>query len=742
MDKTELLAPAGSFEVGKAALYAGADAIYLALDAFGARAYAKNFTIDELSEILNIAHALEKKVYVTVNTNIKNSELDAVYSFLDKIYLMGVDAVICADISVFMYIINNLAGMGCHISTQAGVKDLNDALFFEKLGADRVVLAREDSIDEIINIKNNINIELETFIHGALCVSYSGGCLFSSLLSLRSGNRGRCSQNCRREYTIYENNKQISKPAFYLSMKDLFTGDNVNRLVEANIDSLKIEGRMKNISYVDVITRFYRALLDNKEPNKEEVEQIFHRKFTKGFIFNEDRKNIATITDASSQGKLVGKVIKQLNNKILIKTDTIIHKGERLRIVYNEESNYITVTNIYSSSNKLVEEAIGEIYIECDFTVKSNSLVYKMNDNSLSNLKINSNIIGLNLFVSGTLDEKLIVTVNYKDEYFIIESSNCLKESINNPLTENTIYKQLNKLNDTPFYIETISYDLDDGLFMSLSEINEIRRKIIDTIYNHLKINRSITSRKKLYLKKRYNEVSCSFIAHVSTLEQYNACKKMGIATIFHENISPYVNSKYKDIKEAEVLVASYGGLYHYTNKITTTDYSFNVMNKDSILHLLNLGAANVTLSYEISYNELKELSTDFYQTYGMKAPIDMIIYGKQKLMSMKYCPLKQLNLCGKCKINQYHLVDKLGKFLLKFKNDCFVEVYNDLPVNLIEELNKLTPYVNRFRFEFTTESFDEVAEIISNAYKAIGDSNFKFSLIKQTKGYFKRSII
>ena len=235
--KTELLAPAGSFEIGKAALYAGCDAIYLALESFGARAYAKNFTIDELKEIINIAHALNKKVFVTVNTIIKNSELAAVYDFLDTIYLIGVDAIICADIAVFMYVINNCEGMECHISTQVGVKDLYDTLFFEKLGAERVVLAREDSFEQIKHIKENTNIALEVFIHGALCVSYSGGCLFSSLLSLRSGNRGRCSQNCRREYIIYENDKPISSPGFYLSMKDLGIENKVIELQNINVDS-------------------------------------------------------------------------------------------------------------------------------------------------------------------------------------------------------------------------------------------------------------------------------------------------------------------------------------------------------------------------------------------------------------------------------------------------------------------------------------------------------------------------
>ena len=362
MYKPELLSPAGSFEVAKAALYAGCDAIYLALESFGARAYAKNFTFDELEQILYIAHTLNKKIYVTVNTIIKNEELNSVYEFLDKIYLMGVDSVICADIAVFMYVINNLKGMDAHISTQAGVKDLYDALFFEQIGASRVVVAREDSIDEIKKIKENSNVELEVFIHGALCVSYSGGCLFSSLLSLRSGNRGRCSQNCRRLYQITENNKVISPEAYYLSMKDLCVGENIKELLKLKIDSFKIEGRMKNISYVDTITRYYKGIIGKKEVNKSDIEQIFHRQFTKGFLFNEDRKDVTSIKESSSVGKYVGKVISRNKNLYLINTDSLIRTSERIRFSSGDVSTYFTVGNIYDINNKKINSGIGNIF--------------------------------------------------------------------------------------------------------------------------------------------------------------------------------------------------------------------------------------------------------------------------------------------------------------------------------------------------------------------------------------------
>ena len=338
MKKSELLAPAGSFECGKAALYSGADAIYLALDAFGARAYAKNFTMEELVSILNIAHTLNKKVYVTVNTLIKNEELDSVYEFLDKLYILGVDAVICADIAVFMYVINNCKGMECHISTQVGVKDLLDVKFFEEINASRVVLAREDKLEEIKKIKENSNIELEVFIHGALCVSYSGGCLFSSLLSLRSGNRGRCSQNCRREYTIYENDKPISSPGFYLSMKDLAIQNKVIELQNISVDSLKIEGRMKDVNYVANITKYYRSVLDGETPNYQLIDNVFHRQYTKGFIFGEDSKNITTIIDSSSQGTLIGGIVKKDKNLLYIKSNKEIKVKDRIRFSYNEKS--------------------------------------------------------------------------------------------------------------------------------------------------------------------------------------------------------------------------------------------------------------------------------------------------------------------------------------------------------------------------------------------------------------------
>ena len=218
----ELLIPAKDFNTAKVALYSGADAIYCGVKKYSARAYAVNLTIDEVKELSILAHTLKKKVYVTVNTIIKEDELDDAFSLLNDLYLAEIDGVIVTDYALIKYMLDNLPGLEVHISTQSGVKFISDALFFERLGAKRTVVARENTIKEIKYIKENSNIELEVFIHGALCVSYSGGCLMSSFLSLRSGNRGRCSQNCRREYQLYEDTADDKSPCYkdYLKIYD------------------------------------------------------------------------------------------------------------------------------------------------------------------------------------------------------------------------------------------------------------------------------------------------------------------------------------------------------------------------------------------------------------------------------------------------------------------------------------------------------------------------------------------
>ena len=272
---TELLAPAGNFEALEAAISNGANAIYLGMPKFGARAYASNFTIEELKKAVNYAHLRNVKVYVTMNTIVFDKELNEAYEQIKELYLAGVDGVIVQDLALLTHIINNYPKMEAHASTQMGIDDLEGTLLLKELGCHRVVLSREVEIAKIQEIKQFSKMPLEVFIHGALCVSYSGNCLMSGLIGYRSGNRGRCVGSCRKEYELIDVTNNINYPKSYiLSMKDLNTSYNIKDL--KNIDSLKIEGRMKESVYVANVVKSYRELLDNPKAdiNENNIKEL------------------------------------------------------------------------------------------------------------------------------------------------------------------------------------------------------------------------------------------------------------------------------------------------------------------------------------------------------------------------------------------------------------------------------------------------------------------------------------
>ena len=381
--KCELLAPAGTFQIAKAALYAGADALYLATDRFGARAYAKNLSLEELEKICNIAHVLDKKIYVTVNTLIKDEELLAVKEYLKEIYHLGVDAVITTDLAVIKFILDTLPGLECHISTQVGIKNLEDINFFESLKVKRAVLAREVPLTEIKRIKENSKLPIEVFVHGALCVSYSGNCYMSSLLTLRSGNRGRCSQNCRYEYELLKDGKVCAPKANYLSMKDLNSFDALDDLKHLGVDSLKIEGRMKDEAYVRSVVKSYRGKLDNPNFKTNTLNRIFHREYTKGFLRGEDRGEIVYSIRSGNVGEYLGKIIYKNNYLYELDITKKLNINDRIRIRDNSgKDNYYNVNELYNKNMKAVDSVNTLSYLKLKEIIPGSFDLYKMKDSS------------------------------------------------------------------------------------------------------------------------------------------------------------------------------------------------------------------------------------------------------------------------------------------------------------------------------------------------------------------------
>ena len=742
----ELLAPAGDLECALTALYSGADAIYCAAQRFGARAYAKNLSIDELKELLYRAHEIGKKIYITVNTIIKEDELNDCIKFVDELYEIGVDGIICADFAIINHIISNLPLMEAHISTQVGVKDLEDVLFFKNLGAKRCVLARENTIEEIKKIKESCDMDLEIFAHGALCVSYSGGCLMSSMLTLRSGNRGRCSQNCRREYTIYKDNTQFSEKGFHLSMKDLNISYSIHELIAAGADSLKIEGRMKDKEYVKIVISEYRKKIDNKNYNPSLLTSIFHRSYTKGFLFGEDRGQIVDITKRSNEGNLCGHIIKRDDKYTLVNITSFLTLGDRIRISSDKEIDYyFTVDEILNKNKKAVNQIKNDAcYLNIFKTIPNNAKIYKMNDVTIDASYDNTYKKGIIINVYGSEGTPLKITTKIDNVLFEASSTELLSNAIKAPIDDDALFKQLSKLNDTSFYLKEINNNLASSLFIRVASINEARRLLVTKINDYFEGKRKVSYNIE-YDKLDVKESDIELTAFCVTKEQYDACLSAGIKYIYYdETYSPYVEAKYNDCKKPYILVGNYGGINKYKGKELISDYSFNVINSNAIYYLHKVGVKYVTLSLEASYNDISNIYNGYIKKFNSNPNLEITIYGRQNLMTTKYCPLRRYKECGKCNEHFYEIADEKAKFPL-YHVGCITHILNEKPTNLIDNINDIRPFTNRFRLSFTIESSSEVLNIINMAKAKINNKNNKekyFDSNSNTRGYFKRDIL
>ena len=414
----ELLAPAGNKESFYGAIHAGADAVYLAGSKFGARAYADNFTTEELIECIRYAHIFGRKVYLTVNTLMKDEDLDELYAYLAPFYAAGLDAVIVQDLGAFEYIKKHFPQMELHVSTQMTITGEYGAAMLKELGATRIVPARELSLKEIIQMKEQTGLEIETFIHGAMCYCYSGQCLFSSILGGRSGNRGRCAQPCRLPYSVDSNDKHLSE-CYPLSLKDMCTIEHIGEFMDAGIDSFKIEGRMKKPEYAAGVTSIYRKYIDKKIKNPE----------AKISIDKNDQKALTSLYIRSERQD--GYYYKR-NGADMVTLDSPAYSGSDDALLAKIREKYI------DNTLKLPVSIYATFYCGCEVSITCVS-----------------------------------------DDYSVTVTGDIMEAAQKQPLTEDSIAKQLKKLGDTCFELDYIEVTTDNNGFYSLKAINELRREAI-----------------------------------------------------------------------------------------------------------------------------------------------------------------------------------------------------------------------------------------------------------------------
>ncbi len=509
----ELLSPVGDFECLKAAVQNGANAVYFGANSFSARAFASNFDNDTLEEAINYAKLRGVKTNLTLNTLIKDNELADAIELAKKAYEFGIDAIIVQDLGLAKYLIKNFPNLAIHASTQMSVHNLEGVLELQKLGFSRVVLSRELSLEEIKYICKNSDVEIECFVHGALCISYSGQCLFSSIVGGRSGNRGKCAQPCRLPYELIEEknselpNLSIIDKGFLLSPRDLCGLELLPELIQSGITCLKIEGRMKTPEYVATVTRIYKKYLDLiensstctnfkiDEKDKKDLLQVFNRGgFSSGHLFSNPNKELTYTQKSNNMGIFLGTISNFNSNKghISFKTASTLHVGDKISVENKRHETSLYTISELMINNKNVEKAVNGDKVKIG-RMKGNIFIgdkiYKISDKLLSTSaleSINKETRKTNLCCKLTVKRNLPIEIQVYDNNGInitLTSDIIPVDAIKSPITEERLISQLVKTNNTPFSFSNIKIDLDAGLYVtSISSVNELRRKAL-TLY-------------------------------------------------------------------------------------------------------------------------------------------------------------------------------------------------------------------------------------------------------------------
>lgn len=794
----EILAPAGSMEALKAALSNGADAVYLGGKLFSARQYANNFDERELEEAVQLVHGFRSKVYVTVNTLLHDHELEKALDYLRFLYNIGVDGVIVQDLGLVYLAKAALPNLKIHGSTQMTIHNLDGAKFFADKGLTRIVLARELSFNDINAIRSGCDLELEVFVHGALCFCYSGQCLMSSMIGGRSGNRGRCAQPCRLPYRLLEpSGKPVSAPGDYLlSPKDLSTIELLPELVKSGVHSLKFEGRMKRPEYVATVIRVYRRALDRclEEPDnyyvtaeeKRQLAQIFNRDFTTGYYQSNPGANLISYQRPNNRGVYLGRINKINHRKgmALVKLEQPLSVGDGIEYWVSKGGRTgITIKKILLDGQQVTKAPAGrEVELEIPSQVRVGDRIFKTHDEELIRQARASFMQEFRLpaepvrmVVRGALGRPLELTVYDKaGNVGHARTAFLAEEARNRPLTKEILEEQLGRLGNTGYALEELELDIPGNLMVPFSELNALRRAAIAQLDKMKEAERgpvderyfqrvvSVFNRPKersrpripqlavavgdpvslqkavangadyVYLSgERFRSKHCKFVDYqkaVRTSIAKGVKVYYSLPRIWLDSNWAFMDKIAEQIEQLPLtglMVSNPGGIHWVKERFpelpVILDYPFNLFNEFSVKFVSQEGIQGITLSPELTFQEIGELSIP----EGIE--FEGLIHGAISLMISEHCIVgavlghrtEKTSCPSPCLAKRFDLVDRKNfRFPVEMDQFCRMHIFNSQDLCLVDLLPRFYELgYHRVRIEARKES-PEYVELVVQAYR------------------------
>ena len=699
----KIVAPAGNMERFYSAISATADEIYLGLKGFGARRNAENFTVEELKQAIDYAHLRGSRIFLTLNTIMTNREIELLYPTLKDLYNYGLDAIIVQDLGYAEYLHKNFPNIEIHGSTQMTVANYYEINYLKELGFKRIVLPRELSFEEIKEIRKNTDMELEVFVSGSLCISFSGNCYMSSFIGGRSGNRGMCAQPCRKEYKT-----SCGEKSYFLSPKDQLYGiDEIKKLQKIGVESIKVEGRMKDVSYVYETVSYFRNLINGID-KEENTPKLFNRGYSKGYFYDND-KTIMNRDYSYNMGEKIGEVVGKS-----IRLDEDVVSGDGITFVSKDYKNlggtYINKI-AYKNEKLILNFPDGTKYIFRNYNKR-------LNDEITKKIKSTDKKLEINFDFTAKLNEKLILKIYLEDEngnriLNLEEISETLTQKAQKrAISEEDIKEKLSEIGDSEFTVKNIKIDIDKNIFIPLSELKNLKRNAVEKFrekilsYFRRDLDRELKENNQEYFKleiEKDEPKDLEIRVIVSNEEQKNFLENIkneyNIKEIYYRTYDIAKQSKLSQHNLDNKLASNLYELLENKNSDVMLNWNMNIVNSYTISVLEKIKKLeSFIISPEINFSKIRELG----KTRLKKA---LLIYSKLKGMTIDIDIADNKNEVITNKEND--------KFNI-IKNEYGTEIFLDKPLNIInimENIKKLN--VDIVVLEFTTETIEDIKKVL-----------------------------